>query len=272
MLASRRAFVLVPACALLLGGCVTRQTYDAALARQAEVERAAAECSKRATAADDENASLKRRLDQQIALSATLERRLEQRGADAAAALKEKSALAEAVSEARQRLDDLRRAQIAAEARAALYRELAFKFQHMIDAGSLRVALRDGRMVLQLPNDVLFDSGRVELKPAGRDALIEVAAVLRTIGHRRFQVAGHTDNVPISTQRFPSNWELSTERGVEVVRFLVAQGMSQAALSAAGYGEWDPIASNDSPEGRTRNRRIEITIEPNIDELVAVPK
>jgi chemotaxis protein MotB len=58
---------------------------------------------------------------------------------------------------------------------------------------------------------------------------------------------------------------------VEVVRFLVAQGISQAVLSAAGYGEWDPIASNDGPEGRARNRRIEITIQPNIDELVAVP-
>jgi chemotaxis protein MotB len=192
MLAFRNAFVLAPACALLLGGCVTRQDYEAVLARQAEVERAGAECGKRVAARDDENASLRRRLDQQIALSATLEKRLDQRGADAAAAQKEKNALAEAVSEARQRLDELRRAEVAAEARAALYRELAFKFQHMIDSGSLRVALRDGRMVLQLPNDVLFDSGRVELKPAGHDALIEVAAVLRTIGQRRFQVAGHT--------------------------------------------------------------------------------
>jgi len=77
--------------------------------------------------------------------------------------------------------------------------------------------------------------------------------------------------VPIETSLFPSNWELSTARAVQVVRFLVAQGMRPELLSAAGYGEFDPIRPNDDPEGRARNRRIEITLQPNIDELVSVP-
>ena len=100
----------------------------------------------------------------------------------------------------------------------------------------------------------------------------QVAAGLKTLPTRRFQVAGHTDNVPIQTARFSSNWELSTARAVQVARFLVAQGVKPEELSAAGYGEFDPIAPNAEPSGRARNRRIEITLQPNIDELVAIPQ
>jgi chemotaxis protein MotB len=109
------------------------------------------------------------------------------------------------------------------------------------------------------------------LKPAGKDALIQVAQVLKTVAGRKFQVAGHTDNVPIQTSRFPSNWELSTARAVEVVKLLVAQGADPRSLSAAGYGEFDAVASNESADGKAKNRRIEITLQPNLDELVAAP-
>jgi chemotaxis protein MotB len=141
----------------------------------------------------------------------------------------------------------------------------------MVDAGDLSIALRDGRMVLQLPNDVLFDTGRVEIKPGGQAALKQVSTVLKTLEGRHLQIAGHTDNVPIDTARFPSNWELSTARGVEVVRFLIAQGVPPTTLAAAGYGEFDPVAANDNPKGRASNRRIEITLQPNVDEMVSVP-
>jgi chemotaxis protein MotB len=100
----------------------------------------------------------------------------------------------------------------------------------------------------------------------------QVARVLATIPGRAFQVAGHTDNVPIDSARFPSNWELSTARAVEVVKLLVSQGVGPKTLSAAGYGEFDPVASNDAPDGRAKNRRIEITLQPNLDELVVAPQ
>ena len=119
--------------------------------------------------------------------------------------------------------------------------------------------------------DVLFDTGRTELKPAGKAALKAIAEVIRIMPERQFQVAGHTDNVPIRTERFPSNWELSTGRALRVVHFLIGEGAEPSSLSAAGYSEIDPVASNDTPEGRRRNRRTEITLQPNIDELVKVP-
>ena len=71
---------------------------------------------------------------------------------------------------------------------------------------------------------------------------------------------------------FASNWQLSTERALAVVTLLVQDGMHADTLSAAGYGEFDPVAANDAPEGKGKNRRIEITLQPNIDELVAVPQ
>ena len=126
-------------------------------------------------------------------------------------------------------------------------------------------------MLLELPNDVLFDSGRTDLKDTGRRTLVEIAQVLKTMPDRRFQVAGHTDNVKIQTPRFPSNWELSTARAVEVVKLLIESGMDSKDLSAAGYGEFAPVAGNDAPDGRSRNRRIEIALVPNLEELVQLP-
>jgi chemotaxis protein MotB len=88
---------------------------------------------------------------------------------------------------------------------------------------------------------------------------------------RKFQVAGHTDNVPIDRAKFASNWELSTARAVAVVHFLVAHGVPAEALSAAGYGEFAPLVANDSAEHKAKNRRIEISLVPAMDELVNLP-
>jgi len=214
---------------------------------------------------------LQAKIDGSIAENEQLRKELARLGKNADALLAEKGSLASALSDAKGRLEELRKAQAAAEARLALFKQLALKFQKMIDAGQLKVTLRNGHMVLQMANDVLFDSGKTDIKGSGQDALRQVATVLKTISDRHFQVAGDTDNVPIQTALFPSNWELSTRRAVEVVHFLVTQGMRPQLLSAAGYGEFDPISPNDSADGRAKNRRIEITLEPNINELVALP-
>ena len=98
-----------------------------------------------------------------------------------------------------------------------------------------------------------------------------VAGVIESMPQRQFQVAGHTDNIPIHNDRFGSNCELSAGRALRVVHFLVSDGAGAKSLSAAGYSETDPIAANKTPEGRKQNRRTEITLQPNIDELVNVP-
>jgi chemotaxis protein MotB len=238
----------------------------------ARAEQLAKERDKALTLAEGSSHDIQGKLDNAVAENDQLRKELARLGKNADTLLAEKGSLSSALAEARARLEELRKAQAAADTRAALFKQLALKFQKMIDAGQLKVTLRNGRMVIQLANDVLFDSGQTDIKPAGQQALAQVATVLKTIKDRHFQVAGDTDNVPIQNARFPSNWELSTRRAVEVVHFLVSQGLRPEMLSAAGYGEFDPVASNEAPLGRAKNRRIEISLQPNIDELVAVPE
>jgi chemotaxis protein MotB len=284
---------------VLATACVPKNKYDAALAdaqsahaqlvtsaehekaQEAEIAKlrqdlaeAEAQIQQRDQKLSDLSTSdhnLQAQLDEATAINAKLRGELERLGKNVDSMLQEKGTLSKALDDAKARLEELRKAQAAAEARAQLFQQFMQKFKKMIDAGQLKVATRAGRLVIQLPNDVLFDSGQTAIKPAGKEALTQVGKVLATVHGRSFQVAGHTDNVPIQTARFPSNWELSTARAVEVVKLLLAQGVAPQALSAAGYGEFDPIAGNDTPDGKAKNRRIEITLQPNLDELVAAP-
>jgi chemotaxis protein MotB len=164
-------------------------------------------------------------------------------------------------------VEELRAKERQAQARLQTFRGMLEKFQKMIESGKLRVRIVRGRMVVELSENILFDSGRADLKKEGEAALKEVAGVLTSIPDREFQIAGHTDNIPIKSARFPSNWELSTARAVTVARYLATQGVPETRLSAAGYADTQPVASNDAPEGRAQNRRIEIVLMPNLDEL-----
>jgi chemotaxis protein MotB len=296
----RKAPALVAlAPAIFLAACVTKDKFDAAMqdaqgahaaltASQEKEKGDAAEIARLHDALNDAQSQMQARdqklsdlttsdhntqaqLDEATAINAKLRGELERLGKNVDQMLQEKGTLSKALDDAKGRLEELRRAQAAAEARAQLFQQFVQKFKKMIDAGQLKIGTRNGRLVLQLPNDVLFDSGQTAIKPAGKDALVQVAQVLKTVAGRKFQVAGNTDNVPIQTPRFPSNWELSTARAVEVVKLLVTQGVDAKSLSAAGYGEFDPVASNDATDGRAKNRRIEITLQPNLDELVAAP-
>jgi len=218
-------------------------------------------------AASAEKAALQKQFDEGTALVATMTQRLAKLGQNVDSLAKEKGQLAQAMADATTRLEEMRKQKAAAEARAQTFRSLITKLRSMIDTGQLKVAIRGGRMLIALPNDVLFDSGQTAVKPDGKLTLAKVAQALATVGDRDFLVAGHTDNVPIKTALFPSNWELSTRRAVEVVHILVAQGMNPKVLAAAGYGEFDPVVANDTAEHRTQNRRIEIVLQPNLSDL-----
>jgi chemotaxis protein MotB len=173
--------------------------------------------------------------------------------------------------EQKSQLEEAKRAMQEAQERGRLLDDLQAKFKKMIDAGHLKVTTRHGRVVLQLKNDVLFDKGEAEVKPEGKQTLGEVAATLRGVGAKRFQVAGHTDAEPITTDKkkdFPTNWELSAARAIAVVKLLVNQGVDPGTLSAAGYGPYDPVASNATPDGQAKNRRIEITLVPYVPTIV----
>jgi chemotaxis protein MotB len=163
---------------------------------------------------------------------------------------------------------ELRKQREAAERRLAAFRKLQQRLRKLVDTGKLTVVFRNGQMVLKLPSEILFASGRGRLSRGGETELALVLDVLKEFSDRRFLVAGHTvsDRVPKSS-KFKSNWDLSTARAVSVVRFMVKAGFNAKNLGAAGYGEFDPVASNDDKKGRQQNRRIEIILVPDLSEL-----
>jgi chemotaxis protein MotB len=235
---------------LFAGGCVPKDKYDAALKDANDAHAAMADAEKKIAANQAQIAQLQNDLS----------------------ACTGKPAPPDRSAELTAQLEELKKQKQAAEARAALFNDFVTKFKKMIDAGKVRISVRRGRIVLSLHNDVLFDEGKTDLKPDGKQALGEIAQALKTVSARLFQVAGHTDNLPIKNKEFASNWELSTARAVVVVKFLAAQGVQPSVLSAAGYGEFDPVSGNGDAAGRSKNRRIEISLVPNIEELISIPE
>jgi chemotaxis protein MotB len=159
----------------------------------------------------------------------------------------------------------------AREARAAKrlqeYNSMLKQLKSMIDSGKLKVRIVRNKMVIELPEAVLFASGSAKLKKEGIRVLAELGPVLASIKGREFQVGGHTDNKPIRTKRFPSNWELSGARAIDVGELLIEYGVPGNRISAAAYADTQPVESNDTAQGRAKNRRIEIALQPNLDEL-----
>jgi chemotaxis protein MotB len=171
------------------------------------------------------------------------------------------------IAELEGQLEELEKSRLLAQERLAMFQGLLEQFSSLIKAGKLSIAIKDGKMVLEMPGDILFPSGSAVLSSAGKSVLGEVAAVLRKIPKREFMISGHTDSDPITGGPYSDNWELSTQRALGVVRFLEEKGVSPSTLAAAGYSKYKPEASNDSDPGKAQNRRVEIVIMPNLSEL-----
>ena len=177
-------------------------------------------------------------------------------------------------------LEERERALVEYQARAkqlelikARFETLKKKLDELTKLG-LAVSIRKNRMVISLPGDVLFDSGRETLKKEGQAILTKVATVIKADGAllgRDYQVAGHTDSKPLQGGIFRDNWGLSLMRAREVLLFLVGDKTGQlpvAHWSATGFAETDPIASNDTDEGRQKNRRCDLIVVPSVEEML----
>ena len=147
------------------------------------------------------------------------------------------------------------------------------KLQQLTNLG-LKVSIRNNRMIISLPGDVLFASGRSMLTKQGEEVVGQVASVINTdasLRARYYQVAGHTDNKPLKGGVFGDNWGLSLMRARSVLLYMIdpeTGKMPTNRWSASGYGETDPIASNDTDVGRQKNRRCEIVVVPSAEEML----
>lgn len=267
--------LLLPLLALPLApACVMNSTHEAV---QKELADARAELASSQSANQDLQAELDakvaeaKELEAQIAsLKAELAQALDAKAAlerDKAAMLSDTQQLQSSIDEMQHALVELSKRKAEADARIAEFKGLLARFQTLIDAGKLKVEIVDGRMVVVLASDVLFASGSANLSREGRAAIGEVAALLADIPDRKFQIEGHTDNVPIRTATYPSNWELASARALTVLKTMLEAGMPADRISAASYGDSKPARDNETPEGKAANRRIEIVVTPDLSTL-----
>ncbi len=142
------------------------------------------------------------------------------------------------------------------------------------DPSDISVEEREGRLYITLSNSVLFDAGRAKLTDDSKDVITKLADVFKSNPDLGIQVEGHTDNEPVVIHKrtYKDNWELSTARSLQVVRELEAAGVTPGRLIASGKGDTQPIASNDTDEGRAKNRRTEFIILPEIEGLYKMYK
>lgn len=266
-----RAAVFAAILAAGSASCVKSSTYDKALAKNKELQG-------ELDAANQKQAQTEKTLGERIkeleGKLGILDETTQKREAELGKLQGEKSAtdreLGKVQSEkaaTEKELQELRRQKDAAEKRIAAYKALQDKFRALVDTGKLQVVFRNGQMTLKLPSGILFPSGSSQLSKGGQTALAEVVKILLGFQDRRFVVAGHTDNAPIKTAEFPNNWYLSTARANSVVQFMIKQQFPAKSLAASGYGEFDPVSPNDTEPNRELNRRIEIILVPNLEEL-----
>ncbi|NLW31779.1 MAG: flagellar motor protein MotB [Fibrobacter sp.] len=143
---------------------------------------------------------------------------------------------------------------------AALSIRRAIKKENLDDA--IKVKVTESGIAVKVADPVGFDVGKAEIKPELISTLKSIAAIINKLPSTQIRVEGHTDDIPIHTRQFPSNWELSAARALNVVKFLAEYGkINPARLSAIGYGEYRPLVPNTSLENRQKNRRIEIYVD-----------
>jgi chemotaxis protein MotB len=196
---------------------------------------------------------------------------------DKTALEQQKMSLEQQQADSRKQIDALeqQKAQIAAASQQdkTQYDALVRNLTDEVKKGELQVRQYKDMLTVDVAEQLFFDSGRADLKDTGKGVLKKVGEAIKGYNDKVIRVVGHTDNVPIKTKAFPSNWELSVARATTVVRYLQEVGIPPERMVASGRAEYDPIAENDTPDGRKKNRRIEITlIDKNLVQETAPEK
>ncbi len=228
---------------MIMAGCVSSGTHKKAVAdlqAQLNDERAAHEDSEKRAVA----------LEQKLFSTA-----------------KDRGQLQSTLDEMKKAMSEMKERQAEEQKRLKEFQDLTRRFKKLTDSGTLSVKIVDGKMVVNLGSDVLFSPGSAKLSSEGMSAIKEVSIQLASIPSKRFQIEGHTDNIPISSATFPSNWELASARALTVVKGMIDSAMPPERVSAASYADTVPAQSNATPEGRAANRRITIVVVPDLSTL-----
>jgi chemotaxis protein MotB len=252
--------LLVPALSILAAGCGhSEEEWQAQLDKYNRL--------------DSEHKNTLKELEDAKAKVASLEKELQAMGVDINEKEKKLAGLSATLEEQARALAEYKARAHQLELIKQRFERLRHKLDELTRLG-LAVNIRHNRMVISLPGDVLFDSGRDTLKKEGQDILQKVAAVIRQdpqLVNRDYQVAGHTDSVALKGGTFHDNWGLSLMRARGVLLFLVADKGGQLPVnhwSAAGFADTDPVASNDTDDGKQKNRRCDLIVVPSVEEML----
>ena len=281
---SIRALVVLLGVGVLLAGCVAKSTFEAKEQEAAKAmgELEAARAAGRSLAAElgavkteraalqRERAGLQRDLETTRAMLQTANKRLGELEQTISNKEAEFGRLRTISEDRGQEIARLQKVTAEKEQEIARLRDtydnLVRDLKKEIESGEIKVTQIRDLLTVNLVEKILFDSGRTEIKPRGLEILKRVGDILKGVQDKVVRIEGHTDTVPIGAAlqaRFPTNWELSTARATVVARFLQDKvGLDPTRLSATGYGEYRPVAPNDSEEGRAQNRRIELILAP----------
>lgn len=136
------------------------------------------------------------------------------------------------------------------------------------DSDELKIEIKDGKLYITMQDKLLFESGKADVQEKGVDALKKLAEVLNKNEDINIEIEGHTDNVPINTEKYSDNWDLSVARATSIVRILTKKyKVDSKRITASGRGEYFPLESNSTDEGKAKNRRTEIILTPDLEEL-----
>ena len=233
----------VLAAALMAGGCVSKGDY----------EKLEAEKNQQIDALQKQRAALQEQVQSLQSRSSALDL--------------QKTSLEQQQADLRRQIDALEQQKTqlltASQQTRSQYDSLVRNLTEEVKKGELQVRQYKDMLTVDVAEQLFFDSGRANLKDTGKAVLKKVGDALKGYEDKVIRIVGHTDNVPISKAAqkvFPSNWELSVARATTVVRYLQEVGIPPERMIASGRAEYQPIPENDTPEGRKKNRRIEITL------------
>jgi chemotaxis protein MotB len=285
------AFACIFLTAALFSSCiVSKKKYDAETARADKEHANGVELTKQLAAAMEQNRRLNgtiKQLNQRIvglldSIStlegnvsilnnkvAGLDKRISVLGSENQNTAKELSSTKEKIAEQRKRLEQLQ-ALIDQQQKAteALRKKIADALVGF-NSNEITVTMKNGKVYVSMQESLLFPSGSAEVNPKGKEALSKVATVLNTSKDINIDIEGHTDSLPIHTVKYADNWALSTARATSIAHVLIDEyHVTPARLIASGRSEYDPVAANSTSEGRAKNRRTEIILEPKLDELM----
>lgn len=267
------------ALALAATGCVSTDTYRKKEAEAKQAQQSYEDEAQRRAILQEKLKAMQAQLDGLVADLGSLKEKirsdegtLSQKEAELRAARQRAVELQALVDELSKSKKKLEAAKADLEKKSGEYEQLASSLRGEIEAGRVELMELRGKTTVKMKDKILFASGSATVGADGRAALKKVAEALRGLQGKAIRVEGHTDNVPTGgAGGFATNWELSAARALAVVRFLQENGVDATRLSGVGFGEFQPVAPNDSPEGRSQNRRIEIVLAPIEGAVPAAP-